>query len=200
MDELPIFHYNAIHADPPWNFSAYSEKGQEKSAQRHYDCMSLHDIKALPVGSAASKDCVLFLWVTDPMLQEGLEVMKAWGFQYKTVAFTWVKLNKKYSKWLPLVQNDFVVAELARLFFMGAGYWTRANPEMCLMGVVGSPERLSRGVRQLIFEPLREHSRKPESVYTRIPELVNGPYLDLFSREKRPGWDNYGLEADKFNE
>lgn len=200
MDNLPLFHYNAIHADPPWNFSAYSEKGQEKGAQRHYDCMSLHDIKALPVGSAASKDCALFLWVTDPTLEQGLEVMKAWGFQYKSVAFTWAKLNKRFVYRLPLTHTDSILGKLEGMFFMGTGYWTRSNPEMCLLGTTGNPERLSRGVRQLIVEPLREHSRKPESVYTRIPELVNGPYLDLFSREKRPGWDNYGLEADKFNE
>ena len=181
MSVLPLFKYGAIYADPPWNFHNFSEAGEGRNAKSHYDCMSLEDIKALPVGSLASRDCVLFLWVTDPLLREGLEVMAAWGFKYKTVAFTWAKRTRTEKSW-----------------FMGLGYWTRANPEMCLMGVNGNPERRDRGVRQLLVEPVREHSRKPDRVYGDIERLVNGPYLELFGRQHRPGWDVWGNQVDKF--
>lgn len=184
MQDLPLFHYGAIYADPPWNFENYSENGEGKNPNRHYDCMSINKIKALPIGPLAKKDSVLFLWVTDPMLQEGLEVMKAWGFQYKTVAFTWAKQGRAdRNKW-----------------HMGTGYWTRSNPEMCLLGVNGSPKRCDRGVRQLVIEPVREHSRKPDRIHDDIESLVDGPYIELFSRKNRPGWKAWGNEVGKYND
>ena len=143
--------------------------------------MDIEAIKALPVGHLAAKDSVLFLWVTDPLLREGLEVMAAWGFEYKTVAFTWVKQNK-----------------VSEGMFMGCGYWTRANPEMCLMGVNGNPARRDRGVRQLVTEPIREHSRKPDRIRDDIERLVDGPYLELFARQEHEGWTTWGNETEKF--
>ena len=86
--------YRAILADPPWRFSTYSDKGKGRSAEAHYDCMTLPEIKAMPVADWAAKDAVLFLWTTDPMLRHALDVVAAWGFTYKTVAFYWVKLNR----------------------------------------------------------------------------------------------------------
>lgn len=183
MKHLPLFHYGAIYADPAWSFACYSKKGEGKAAQSHYDCMSLDDIKALPVGDLAARDCALFMWVTDPLLQEGLEVMKAWGFTYKTVAFTWAKQSKTGKAW-----------------HMGCGYWTRANPEMCIMGTIGKPKRLSATVRQLVVDPVREHSRKPDSIPASIEQLVDGPYLELFARTERKGWDCWGNQTDKFVE
>ena len=87
-------HYRVIYADPPWTFSTYSRKGKGRSAEAHYDCMTLSDIKALPVAEWASDDCVLLLWATDPLLEKAFDVIRAWGFTYKTVGFYWVKLNK----------------------------------------------------------------------------------------------------------
>ncbi len=145
--------------------------------------MSLEDIKNLPIGHLASKDCVLFLWVTDPLLQEGLDVMRSWGFEYQTVAFTWAKQAKvNHDKW-----------------HMGLGYWTRANPEMCLLGTMGKPQRVDKGIRQLVTEPIREHSRKPDRIYNDIKSLVGGPYLELFARTSVEGFDCWGNQTNKFN-
>ena len=108
--------YSIIYADPPWAYRTYSKKGQGRSAESHYPTMCIEDIKALPVGELAAKDCALFLWITFPCLCEALEVLTAWGFSYKTVAFVWVKQNRK---------NDDL--------FTGMGYWTRANAEICIL-------------------------------------------------------------------
>ena len=87
--------YSIIYADPPWAYRTYSKKGQGRSAESHYPTMCIEDIKALPVGELAAKDCALFLWITFPCLCEALEVLTAWGFSYKTVAFVWVKQNRR---------------------------------------------------------------------------------------------------------
>lgn len=182
IKDVPLFKYGTIYADPPWSFENYSEAGEGKNPNQHYGCMDIEDIKKLPVGHLAAKDCILFLWVTDPLLQEGLEVMKAWGFEFKTVAFTWAKRAKtNQDKW-----------------HMGTGYWTRANPEMCLLGVNGKPKRKSCSVRQLITDPIREHSRKPDRIRPDIEALVDGPYLELFARQNIEGWDCWGNQTDKF--
>jgi N6-adenosine-specific RNA methylase IME4 len=172
-------HYGVILADPPWAFATYSHKGKGRSAEAHYNCMSISDIKALPVPGWAAPDCALFLWATDPLLPQALEVIAAWGFVYKTVALTWVKKTKDGTG-----------------FPIGCGYWTRSNPELCMFAIRGRPQRLSRSVRQLIVAPRREHSRKPEEVYARIEALVRGPYLELFAREQRPGWASWGAEVE----
>lgn len=174
--------YGAILADPPWSWKAWSKKGDGRSALNHYSTMPLADIALLPVYKHAAPDCALFLWCIDSMLPQALTVMGQWGFTYKTVAFTWVKLTKDGERW-PI----------------GMGYWTRGNPEMCLLGTRGKPERLDKGVRQLIQAPRREHSRKPAEVHKRITKLVPGPYLELFARESRDGWDTVGDERTKFD-
>jgi N6-adenosine-specific RNA methylase IME4 len=171
-------HYSVILADPPWTFATYSRKGKGRSAEAHYDCMSLADLKALPVADWAAPDCALFLWATDPSLPQALGVIEAWGFAYKTVAFTWAKTTKDGAG-----------------FPIGCGYWTRANPEQCLLATRGRPQRLSRAVPQLILAPRREHSRKPDQVYERIEALVPGPYLELFARAPRAGWHAWGNEV-----
>lgn len=130
--------YGAIYADPPWHFRNFSKKGTGRNAVSHYDCMSLADIKKMPVASMAAKNCALFMWVTDPFLNRAFEVMEAWGFEYKTVAFTWVKANKN-ADLKALSESDF---------FTGLGYWTRANAEMCLLGTRGKPPRLRKDVRR----------------------------------------------------
>jgi len=180
-------HYRLIYADPPWTFATYSRKGKGRSAEAHYDVMTLADIKALPVGGWAAPDCVLLLWTTDPLVEKALEVIRAWGFTYKTIGFCWAKLNK--SRPPPFTEGDF---------FTGLGFWTRANPELCLLATRGQPHRISRAVKKLIVSPRREHSRKPDEAYARIEALCAGPYLELFARAPRPGWDSWGLERDGF--
>lgn len=182
--------YGAIYADPPWRFSTYSDKGKGRSAEAHYDCMTLADIKAMPVAAWAARDAALFLWTTDPMLRHALEVIEAWGFTYKTVAFYWVKLNR----------NRGGMFLEPRDFFTGMGFWTRANPELCLLATRGKPRRRATDVAKLMLAPRREHSRKPDETYARIERLVGGPYLELFARATQPGWDRLGNQAGLFDQ
>ena len=177
--------YGAILCDPPWTFKTYSEKGKGRSAEQHYECMSFADLCALEI--PAADDGVLFMWVTDPMLEKGLHLLRSWGFTYKTVAFTWAKCVGWHLSPMPDSR-----------WFTGMGYWTRSNPEMCLLGTRGKPKRVHKDVRQLIVAPRREHSRKPDEIYERIERLVDGPYLEMFARQRREGWDAYGNEIDKF--
>jgi N6-adenosine-specific RNA methylase IME4 len=180
--------YRVIYADPPWTFATYSRKGKGRSAEAHYDCMSPAEIKALPVADWAANDCVLLLWTTDPVLPMALEVIRSWGFTYKTVGFYWAKLNKSAAT---SVYNE-------GSFFTGLGFWTRANPELCLLATRGHPRRQSAAVKKLIVSPRREHSRKPDEAYARIEALCEGPYLEMFARSAQPGWDAWseaGLRA-----
>ena len=179
MIPFPKKKYNIIYADPAWYFKTYSKKGNGKSAEQHYSCMSLDDICNLPVESIANENCILFIWVIDPMLPQAIKVIKSWGFEYKTVAFTWVKQNKK-----------------SKGYFTGLGYWTRANPEMCLLATKGKPKRICKSVKQLIISNRREHSRKPDETRDRIIKLVgNIPKIELFARQKVKGWDCWGNEV-----
>ena len=181
--------YRVIHADPPWLFKNYSAKGTGRNAISHYDCMSFEELCRLPVGDLADRDCALFLWAVDPLLPRAMELISAWGFEYKTVGFYWAKTNKNADR-NALTPDDF---------FTGLGYWTRANVEQCLLATKGKPPRVAKDVRRLIIEPRREHSRKPGQVYERIERLAGGPYIDLFARETRKGWDNWGSEASLFD-
>lgn len=181
--------YRAIYADPPWLFRNYSAKGTGRNALSHYDCLEFSDLLSLPVNDLAAKDCVLFLWTIDPLLPNAIELIEAWGFQYKTVAFYWAKLNKTAEGQL-LRRNDF---------FTGLGYWTRANAEQCLLATRGQPSRKAKDVRKLVIDRRREHSRKPDEVATRIEKLVDGPYLELFGRESRRGWDSWGDQITLFD-
>lgn len=181
--------YRVIYADPPWTFATYSRKGKGRSPEAHYDCMTLEDIKALPVAEWAADDCVLLLWATDPLLEKAFEVIRAWGFTYKTVGFYWAKLNRSAPP------QTFDRAS----FFTGLGFWTRANPEPCLLATRGRPKRKSADVRKLVVAPRREHSRKPDEIYGHVEALCDGPYLEMFARGARPGWDAWGAEAGLFD-
>jgi N6-adenosine-specific RNA methylase IME4 len=183
---LPRNRYSCIAADPPWTFRAWSNKGEDRAASQHYDVMDLAAIKRLPVADLAAPDCVLLLWVSDPMLPQGLEVMASWGFTYRTVGFTWAKTSKKtHWSWAPK-------------WHLGLGYYTRANPEMCLLGIRGKPKRVSKAVRQLIVAPVRAHSRKPDEFFSSVEQLLAGPYVELFSRQHRDEWSCWGREIGKF--
>jgi N6-adenosine-specific RNA methylase IME4 len=178
--------YGAIYADPPWSFRNWSAKGTGRNAVSHYDCLDLPTLSALPIAELADENCTLFLWATDPLLPRAFDLIRAWGFEYKTVAFYWVKLNST-----PRHDSDY---------FTGLGYWTRANPEQCLLATRGKPLRKAKDVRRLVVERRREHSRKPDCVRERIERLVAGPYLELFARETKPGWDCWGNQVALFDD
>jgi N6-adenosine-specific RNA methylase IME4 len=188
-------HFGAILVDPPWPFATWSHIGlagdgeQENRGQRSraapYATMALEDIHALPVESLAAKDCVLFLWVVQTRLPEAFELVRRWGFDLKSVAFSWFKGEES--------NDDLHVP-------MGCGYWTRAGFEQCWIARRGNPRRLHADVRQVIVEKRREHSRKPDETHERIERLVAGPYLELFARQTRPGWTTWGNEVGKFDE
>jgi len=168
--------FNIIYADPPWNY----RNGGNGSAKKHYSLMPIEDICALPVASLAAPDCVLFLWATLPLLPEAMLTINAWGFSYKSTAFVWIKPNKNAPGW-----------------FVGMGQWTRGNAEVCLLGIKGNPRRIAKDVRQLIIEPRREHSRKPDETRDRIVRLIGDlPRVELFARQAPPGWDVWGNEVD----
>lgn len=172
--------YKIIYADPPWQYRVYSKKGQGRSAENHYHTMNIKDIMALPVDKIADKDCILFLWITFPCLKEGIEVMERWEFKYKTCGFNWVKRNKKKNT-----------------YFMGLGFWTRSNSEVCLIGTKGQPKRVSKSVSQICDARIMEHSRKPAEIRERIVELCGElPRIELFARDKVKGWDSLGDEID----
>lgn len=172
--------YKVIYADPPWTYHAWSGKGKEKkSAENHYPCMEREAIQQLPVKRLADNDCILFLWVTMPCLEEGLTLIEKWGFQYKTCGFTWVKRNKKSDTW-----------------FWGLGYWTRANAELCLLATKGHPKRCSKSVHQVCDARIGEHSAKPPEIRDRIIKLCGDvPRIELFARQYAPGWDCWGNEV-----
>ena len=191
MPRLPAEKFDVIYADPPWTFRTWSNEGKDRSPEKHYDCMSLADIRALPVSDIAAENCALFLWVTDPLLPEGLKLMEAWGFKFKTIAFVWAKLNKSAP---PTLWTE-------RDFFTGLGYWTRANPELCLLGTRGKPKRVSKSVRRLVVSPRREHSRKPDEIAEKIDDLMghDTSKIELFARTARTGWTTWGNDVAKFD-
>ena len=169
--------YNIIYADPPWKYRSGLIKG---AARLHYPVMPLEDICNLPVGNLAAENCALFLWATCPKLLESFEVIKAWGFEYKGVAFVWVKETPTQNK-----------------LWTGMGWWTRSGAELCLLATKGNPKRFSKSVHQVIFSPVREHSKKPDETRTRIVELMGDlPRIELFARQKPEGWDIWGNELE----
>ena len=172
--------YSIIYSDCPWEYRVWSKKGQGRSAESHYPTMSIEAIRALPVSEIAAPYCALFLWITFPTLREAFTVIDAWGYTYKTVAFTWVKQNQK-----------------ALSLFWGTGHWTRANAEIYLLATKGSPKRVSANVHQVVMSPIERHSKKPDEVRDRIMALMGDlPRIELFARQKTPGWDVWGNEVD----
>lgn len=182
---IPPAAYKAIEADPSWHYQLRSEAGALKSPQRHYDCLSTDEIcglrDTLGLDWILDPNCALFLWATWPMLDDARRVLAAWGFRYVTGG-SWHKhtVNGKRC--------------------MGTGYIMRAYSEPFLVGVRGSPDWRSRSIRNGFDDIRREHSRKPVAMKEAIEALLPGPYLELFSREDRPGWTAWGDEAGKFGE
>lgn len=178
---LPLHHFGVVLADPPWRFVTRSPKGDGRSACQHYDTMTFDEIAALPVSAVAADDCWLALWVPDPHVPQGLELMEAWDFRFSGKGFTWVKQNPNGNGW-----------------HLELGFTTRKNAKSCWLGRRGKPKILSHDVRELIITPRREHSRKPDEIYTRIEQLCVGPHLELFARGRRQGWTVWGDQVDMF--
>lgn len=195
---VPKGGFKVVLADPPWLFACRSKKGEKKSPQRHYSCMTIHEIAQLPVNEIAADDAILFMWVTWPLLLttqnlplnpfsswEGYRqcaqqnvinyILKAWGFQYVSLGWEWDKKNPDTGK---------------RAF--GGGYYTRKNLEPCIIARRGSPGLpKSRSVTDLITAPRGLHSQKPAEQYERIEAMYDGPYLELFAVDKRRGWKQW---------
>lgn len=170
--------YSVILADPPWS---YNDEGRRYSASRQYPTMTNDDIAALPIADLAAPDCVLLLWGTWPKLAEAcLPTMAAWEFDYIT-AFPWVKITS--------ISRDLWGALQIAVPY-GVGFWARGTSEPLLIGRRGNPKPPPNGFIGLL-SPNLSHSRKPESVYE-YAEALPGPYLELFARRKRAGWDSWG--------
>lgn len=192
MGELPSGPFGCILADPPWSFLTYGKQRTtpHRTAEDHYVTMTADDLRNMPVATVAARNCALFMWVVDSHLDEAIELGKAWGFEFKTIAFIWCKTTQRAK------QFGFFPPETVHR--IGMGYWTRKQAEICLLFTRGKVKRLGKGVRQIIEAPRREHSRKPDETHARIEALVAGPYLEMFAREPRPGWTVWGNETAKF--
>jgi N6-adenosine-specific RNA methylase IME4 len=143
--------------------------------------MSIDDICALPVADVIAKDAVLFMWATWPTIFQAHRVIDAWGFTYSGLAWEWIKRNPVTGK-----------------YAFGCGYGTRKNVEPCLLARRGKPVLKDRSVRDFLFAPRREHSRKPDEQYDRIQRMFDGPYLEMFARQAWPNWASWGNQTDKF--
>lgn len=185
---FPIGQFGVIYADPPWSYKMFSEKGYEKSPDAHYDCMSHADLIALrdPILFSTAPDAVCFMWAVWPMLDQALALMEAWGFQFKTGG-AWHKRSATWTAESSDPKSAF-----------GTGYILRSACEPFLIGTIGEPRAKNRATRNIIEAAVREHSRKPECTYNIIEALFDGPYLELFARQTRPGWSSWGNQTDKF--
>ncbi len=183
LSPLLRHHYGLAKIDPPWTFQTYSEKGKGKSAEQHYECMSIDDIYELPIAELAHPDGMwVWLYATGAMYDEARECLRRWNVKYVTQG-VWVKMTKDNSR--PT---------------FGTGYVFRNCHEPILIGKVGKPRVHARDIRSAILSPRREHSRKPEEGYVNAAKMA-GPYpkADIFARQERPGWDAWGNEVTKFN-
>jgi len=170
--------YEIVYADPAWN---YNKKIGEGMAHEQYITSSLETMKQIPINNISAENAILAMWVTMPMLEEGLELMKSWGFKYKTCLFNWIKLNKNGKP------------------FFGIGNYTKSNSELCLLGVKGKGLMvLDNTISQIIMKEKTIHSKKPEEVRDLIVQLFGDrKRIELFAREKVKGWDNHGNEVKK---
>lgn len=175
---FPDKKYNIIYADPPWEYRDKASAGRRGACYK-YKTQKKSWIEELQVKNIAADNCVLFLWCTMPQIPVGLDVIKSWGFEHKTTAFTWIKKNK-----------------IADSFFWGGGSYTRANPELVFLGLKGKLKRLSASVHSVIYTSIEGHSKKPDETRDRIVQLFGElPRIELFARQKTEGWDVWGDEV-----
>jgi N6-adenosine-specific RNA methylase IME4 len=173
--------FRVILCDPPWNFKTYNDNISAKSAASHYALMSMADLRRLPIADLAAKDCALIMWATQAQLHDAIDLMRIWGFAYKT-AGAWAKQSSTGQKWA-----------------FGTGYILRSAAEFYLVGTRGKPKAKVKNVRNLIVAPTRGHSRKPDQMHADLERLFDGPRLELFARQSRPGWTVWGHESAKFD-
>ena len=188
--------YQIIYADPPWSYKVWSEdkKSAQGCAKRYYQTMNIEDICKLPIKDLIGENCKLFLWATPPCLQEALLTMNSWGFEYKTIAFAWVKTNKRFNP----EQTIFLPEDNIDRFY-GIGHWTASNVELCLGGLIpnGQLNRQAKDISQIIIANRGEHSKKPNEVRDKIVRLCGDlPRIELFARQKTQGWDVWGNEVE----
>lgn len=192
LSQVPMFRYDLIMADPPWLFSNWSRAGEKKNATSQYSCIPEEGIRGLRVADLAAKDCVIWLWATNPLIDKQIDIMKAWGFRFVTSGH-WAKFTQASFR-----RDDNVVSGKQHF---GTGYCLRSAGEPYIIGAVGDPT-YAKNVRSVLMAPAREHSRKPDEAYVEaeklFPAAVNR--LDLFSRQARPGWDAFGDQVGKFEE
>lgn len=176
--------YNIIYADPPWEYKQSGSKTNSRGmAKQHYETMTTKDICNLPIENISKENAICFMWATFPNIDQALIVMKEWGFIYKTAAFVWIKKNKK-----------------SNTNFWGMGAYTRANAEICLIGIKNKTKAKdlvkSHAVHQIIESPIEIHSKKPDIVREKILELLGDiPRIELFARQSVKGWDCWGNEV-----
>lgn len=182
FDQIPRLRYGFLMIDPPWRFTNYSAKGEKKNPVSQYECMTLDAIKALPIGHIAATDCVMWCWATNPMMPAILDVIGAWGFKFSTMG-TWLKTTKTGKmRW-------------------GPGYWLRSTNEPYIIATLGKPKIASSSIPSGFAAEAREHSRKPEIAYSYAQMMApNAWRMDLFSRQEREGWDQFGNEIGKFED
>jgi len=178
--------YQIIYADPPWNYCATGNTiPQRAKAGQSYVPMRMVDLYSLDISKIAEDNCALFMWATAPLMPEALYLLKCWGFEYKTIAFTWVKKNKKNK-----TSN-----------FWGMGSWTRSNPEFCLLAVKGKPKAISHSIHSIGEYPIMEHSKKPEEFAESIVKLCGDiSRIELFARDKKEGWDVWGNQIESIEQ
>ena len=197
--------FRVILADPPWSYENFSAAGEAKNAKAHYGCLPTAEMLKIPVGLLAAKDCALFIWCTWPLMPVWDPVIAGWGFRFAGLAWEWLKFNPVTGK-----------------YAFGPGYGARKNLEPCLLATRGNPRLrgaseffgrtdIPEGVHSVrdfieampldaIRAPRRQHSRKPDEQYDRIETLFDGPYIELFARQRRHGWEAWGDQTGKFGE
>jgi N6-adenosine-specific RNA methylase IME4 len=192
--------------DFPWLFENWSEKGEGKSAQQHYDCLTTDQICQFPLDVLLAKDAAVFSWMTWPLMMQWPRVIQSLGLEYAGLAWEWLKFNPKTGK-----------------YAFGGGYGTRKNVEPCILLTKGNPSLrqpimsdmlgeavIPSGVRSVrdfmevmpydaIRQPRRVHSEKPDEQYDRIETMFDGPYVELFSRKSRPNWAAWGGQVGKLD-
>ncbi len=195
--------YSLIYLDPPWKYTDKAQAGN-RGAEFKYPCMSIIELQNMVsyIDEISEPNSVMYMWTTGPMMLTSCLLMESWGFQYKTVAFTWIKTNKNginltTNKGNPLMLATYIEPseDIATTGdFLGMGNHTRSNSEFVLLGVKGKGiKRINASVRSTVISPRREHSRKPDEVRQRLEQLYGPvPRIELFAREKFEGWDAVG--------
>lgn len=192
LPPMPTERFAKVCLDPPWHFrsrAASANPQSIRSPQKHYPTMDLAYLKQLPVKQIAAPDAHVFLWMTGPLIVQGVHNMlfSAWGVEPSSMAFVWVKTGRNFEmeqfRKTPLLEQDL---------HFGMGFTTRQNAEYCVLGRIGSPSRARADIRQVIVAPVAEHSRKPKEFYRRVEHYAHGNQIDMFAGADRPNWTRWG--------